>query len=85
MSSISDCPAEVACVLTVSESAASALLYEASVLTAGLQMTPSALQAGSISWQHARIVADETMDLGTAWDSRDCFSDNVYLPSCHGF
>jgi hypothetical protein len=58
--------AEVACVLTVSERAAGALLYEASVLTAGLQMTLSALQAGSISWQHARSVADETTNLGTA-------------------
>jgi hypothetical protein len=55
--------AEVACVLTVSERAAEALLVEAHELTTALPLTLSALQEGSISWQHARIVVDETVNL----------------------
>jgi hypothetical protein len=55
--------AEVACVLTVSERTAAALLGEARTLTAGLPLTLAALQTGSISWQHARIVCDETANL----------------------
>ncbi|MBT2532658.1 DUF222 domain-containing protein, partial [Arthrobacter sp. ISL-48] len=58
--------AEVACVLTVSERAAGALLAESQTLTKHLPMTLSALQAGSISWQHARIVCDETTGLDPA-------------------
>ncbi|WP_426989438.1 DUF222 domain-containing protein [Pseudarthrobacter sp. Y6] len=55
--------AEVACVLTVSERAAGALLAEAHELTTALPLTLSALQAGTISWQHARIMVDETVNL----------------------
>ncbi|CAI3795962.1 HNH endonuclease signature motif containing protein [Pseudarthrobacter sp. MM222] len=55
--------AEVACVLTVSERSAAALLSEALVLTAELPLTLAALQAGTISWQHARILVDETTNL----------------------
>ncbi|KRE71580.1 endonuclease [Arthrobacter sp. Soil762] len=55
--------AEVACVLTVSERAASALLAEAHQLTTALPLTLSALQAGTISWQHARIMVDEATNL----------------------
>ncbi|MBT2597170.1 HNH endonuclease signature motif containing protein [Arthrobacter sp. ISL-72] len=55
--------AEVACVLTVSERTAGALLCEARTLTAGLPLTLAALQAGTISWQHARILCDETANL----------------------
>jgi hypothetical protein len=58
--------AEVACVLTVSERAASALLTEAHSLTTVLPLTLSALQAGTISWQHARIMVDETVNLNPA-------------------
>jgi hypothetical protein len=58
--------AEVACVLTVSERAAGALLAEAHALTTTLPLTPSALQAGTISWQHARIMVDETVNLDPA-------------------
>ncbi|HEY8754202.1 MAG TPA: DUF222 domain-containing protein [Arthrobacter sp.] len=58
--------AEVACVLTVSERAAEALLSEAHELTTSLPLTFSALQEGSISWQHARIVVDETVNLDAA-------------------
>ncbi|MBT2594242.1 DUF222 domain-containing protein, partial [Arthrobacter sp. ISL-72] len=58
--------AEVACVLTVSERSAGALLCEARTLTAGLPLTLAALQAGTISWQHARILCDETANLEPA-------------------
>ena len=55
--------AEVACALTVSERTASALLAEAHDLTTTLPLTLAALETGVISWQHARIVVDETVNL----------------------
>jgi hypothetical protein len=58
--------AEVACVLTVSERTAGALLSESHELTTTLPLTLSALQAGSISWQHARVMVDETANLDPA-------------------
>ena len=58
--------AEVACVLTVSERTAAALLSDSRVLTTGLPLTLAALQAGTISWQHARILVDETSALDPA-------------------
>ncbi|MCI9869152.1 DUF222 domain-containing protein [Arthrobacter humicola] len=58
--------AEVACVLTVSERAAGALLSESRALTTALPLTLAALQAGTISWQHARTIVDETSSLDAA-------------------
>jgi hypothetical protein len=58
--------AEVACVLTVSERAAGALLSECQALTTALPLTLTALQAGTISWQHARIIVAETTSLDPA-------------------
>lgn len=58
--------AELACVLTVSERAAGALLSECQALTAALPLTLAALEAGTISWQHARIIVDETAGLDPA-------------------
>lgn len=58
--------AEVACVLTVSERSAAALLAESATLTTGLPLTLAALRAGSISWQHARVMCDETSGLDPA-------------------
>ncbi|QHK21555.1 DUF222 domain-containing protein [Pseudarthrobacter psychrotolerans] len=58
--------AEVACALTVSERAARALLAESHSLTTALPLTLLALQAGTISWQHARIMVDETVNLDPA-------------------
>lgn len=58
--------AEVACVLTVSERSAAALLAESATLTTRLPLTLSALQAGSISWQHARVMCDESSGLDPA-------------------
>ena len=58
--------AEVACVLTVSERAAGALLAQSHELTSALPLTLAALEAGSISWQHARAMVDETAGLDPA-------------------
>ncbi|MCI0141042.1 HNH endonuclease [Arthrobacter bambusae] len=58
--------AEVACVLTVSERTAGGLLVESRSLTTTLPLTLKALQSGTISWQHARIIVDETSGLGPA-------------------
>ncbi|WP_442545871.1 DUF222 domain-containing protein [Arthrobacter sp. KN11-1C] len=58
--------AEIACVLTVSERTAGALLADSRSLTTGLPRTLAALQSGTISWQHARIIVDETSGLGPA-------------------
>ena len=58
--------AEVACVLTVSERTAGALLSDCQALTTALPLTLAALQAGTVSWQHARIMVDETAGLDPA-------------------
>ncbi|MDI3214103.1 HNH endonuclease signature motif containing protein, partial [Arthrobacter sp. AL12] len=58
--------AELACVLTVSEHAAGTLLAQSQALTTALPLTLEALQDGTISWDHARIMVDETADLGPA-------------------
>ncbi|MGM9471217.1 DUF222 domain-containing protein [Pseudarthrobacter sp. YS3] len=58
--------AEVACALTVGERTASTLLAESHALTTGLPLTLSALTAGSLSWQHARVMVDETTNLDAA-------------------
>ncbi|WP_164198994.1 HNH endonuclease signature motif containing protein [[Micrococcus luteus] ATCC 49442] len=58
--------AEVACALTVSERTAGGLLGEAHRLTTALPLTLAALQAGTLSWQHARIMVDETTNLEPA-------------------
>ncbi|WP_255769114.1 HNH endonuclease signature motif containing protein [Pseudarthrobacter sulfonivorans] len=58
--------AEVACALTIGDRAAGALLSQAHMLTTVLPLTFSALQAGTISWQHARVMADEAATLDPA-------------------
>jgi hypothetical protein len=58
--------AEVACALTVSERTASALLAESQELTTTLPLTLEALQAGDLSWQHARAIVDEAASLDPA-------------------
>ncbi|MFE5836537.1 DUF222 domain-containing protein [Arthrobacter sp. NPDC056493] len=52
--------AEVAGALTISEGAAARLLVESSMLSTDLPVTLGALRAGSISWQHGRVMCDET-------------------------
>ncbi|QNE15868.1 HNH endonuclease signature motif containing protein [Pseudarthrobacter sp. NBSH8] len=58
--------AEVACALTIGDRAAGALLYQSQMLTTALPLTLSALQAGNISWQHARAMVDEAATLDPA-------------------
>ncbi|MBD1541571.1 DUF222 domain-containing protein [Arthrobacter sp. IA7] len=52
--------AELAGALTVSEGSAERLLVESAKLTRDLPLTLAALDSGTISWQHARIMCDET-------------------------
>ncbi|MDN4644030.1 HNH endonuclease signature motif containing protein [Arthrobacter sp. PsM3] len=58
--------AEVACVLTVSERTADGFLCDCQALTTSLPLTLAALEAGTISWQHARVMVAETTDLDRA-------------------
>ncbi|MDQ0675383.1 hypothetical protein QFZ36_002944 [Pseudarthrobacter siccitolerans] len=56
---------EIAGVLTISSPAAGALVTQSRHLTS-LPPAMDALFAGAISWQHAKIIADETEGLGPA-------------------
>ena len=58
--------AEVACALTIGDRAAGALLNQAHMLVTALPLTLSALQQGTISWQHARAMVDEAVTLDPA-------------------
>jgi hypothetical protein len=58
--------AEVACVLTIGERAAGALLGAAHALTSSLPAALDALQAGSVPWQNAQVIVDETTGLDPA-------------------
>ncbi|MET3719936.1 hypothetical protein [Arthrobacter sp. UYEF21] len=61
----------------MSERTANAPLAEAHELTTALPLTLAALEAGSISWQHARTVVDET-------DSRHWAEPRNYKPTAAG-
>jgi hypothetical protein len=56
---------EIAGVLTISSPAAAALVTQSRQLRS-LPLAMDALSAGTISWQHAKIIADETEELGPA-------------------
>ncbi|WP_043419249.1 HNH endonuclease signature motif containing protein [Arthrobacter globiformis] len=58
--------ASVACALTVSEGSAARLLSESATLTTDLPLTLAGMGSGTLSWQHARVVCDETDGLDTA-------------------
>jgi len=58
--------AEIACVLTVSERTAEALITDSLALTTVLPLTLAALRGGALSWQHARIMVDEAGSLDPA-------------------
>ncbi|WHP60746.1 DUF222 domain-containing protein [Arthrobacter sp. KFRI-F3372] len=58
--------AEIGCVLALGPRAASAFLSVSHALTSTLPLTLAALQAGTISWQHARVMADEAATLDPA-------------------
>ncbi|KRE80739.1 HNH endonuclease signature motif containing protein [Arthrobacter sp. Soil762] len=55
--------AEVGCVLAIGGRAAGALLEQSCALATSLPRTLAALQAGTVSWQHARVIVDETATL----------------------
>jgi hypothetical protein len=55
--------AEVGCVLTIGDPAAGALLAQSHALATSLPRTLAALQAGTVSWQHAKVMVDETATL----------------------
>jgi hypothetical protein len=58
--------AEVACVLTIGERAASALVGASHALSSTLPAVLDALQAGAVSWQNAQVLVDETTGLDAA-------------------
>jgi hypothetical protein len=58
--------AEVGCVLAIGDRAAGALLADSHALTTSLPRTLAALQAGTISWAHARTMVDQTASLDPA-------------------
>lgn len=55
--------AEVGCVLAIGDPAAGALLAQSYALATSLPRTMAALQAGKVSWQHARVLVEETATL----------------------
>ena len=57
--------AEVACVLTIGDGRPGPA-GQSQVLTTALPLTLAALQAGTISWQHARVMVDEAATLDRA-------------------
>ncbi|MCQ6271706.1 HNH endonuclease [Pseudarthrobacter sp. R1] len=58
--------AEVGCVLAIGDRAAGALLADSHALTTFLPRTLAALQAGTMSWAHARATVDQTASLDPA-------------------
>jgi hypothetical protein len=58
--------AEVGCVLAIGDRAAGALLAEAHALTTSLPRCLAALQAGTISWAHARTMVEQAAGLDRA-------------------
>ncbi|WP_350004080.1 DUF222 domain-containing protein [Pseudarthrobacter sp. WHRI 8279] len=58
--------AEVGCALVIGDRAASALLAESHALTTSLPRTLAALGSGTISWAHARGMAEEAATLDPA-------------------
>jgi hypothetical protein len=58
--------AEVGCALVIGDRAAGALLAESHALATALPRTLAALGSGTISWQHAREMVDQTVGLDRA-------------------
>ena len=58
--------AEIGCVLTLGPRAAGSFLATSHALADSLPLTLAALQAGSLSWGHAVVMADEAAALGPA-------------------
>lgn len=55
--------AEIGCVLALGPRAAASFLATSHALTSSLPRTLEALQSGTLSWQHAIVLADETASL----------------------
>lgn len=55
--------AEVGCLLAIGDRAAGALLAQSYALTTSLPRTMEALKAGTMSWQHARVMVEEAATL----------------------
>jgi hypothetical protein len=55
--------AEVGCVLAIGDRAAGAHLAQSYALNTSPPHTLAALQAGTVSWQHAKVMVDETATL----------------------
>ncbi|MFD0043878.1 DUF222 domain-containing protein [Pseudarthrobacter scleromae] len=55
--------AEIGCVLAIGPRTSSAFLSVSHALTTTLPLTLAALQAGTLSWQHAQVMADEAATL----------------------
>ncbi|MDP9694112.1 UNVERIFIED_ORG: hypothetical protein J2X79_001667 [Arthrobacter globiformis] len=75
--------AEVAGALTVSEGSAARLLVESATLSKDQPLTLASLQAGTISWQHARIVCDETD--GLEREAAAAFEAHFLDPNAPGY
>lgn len=58
--------AEIGCVLALGPRAAGSFLATSHALTSSLPRTLEALQSGTLSWQHAMVLADETASLDVA-------------------
>lgn len=58
--------AEVGCILAIGDRAAGALLEQSYALATTLPRTLEALRAGTVSWQHARVMVEETVTLDRA-------------------
>ncbi|TWD55119.1 uncharacterized protein DUF222 [Arthrobacter sp. AG367] len=58
--------AEIGCVLALGPRAAASFLATSHALTSSLPRTLEALQSGTLSWQHAIVLADETASLDAA-------------------
>lgn len=58
--------AEIGCVLALGPRAAASFLATSHALTSSLPRTLEALQSGTLSWQHAVVMADETASLDAA-------------------
>ncbi|MEE2523433.1 DUF222 domain-containing protein [Pseudarthrobacter sp. J75] len=58
--------AELGCLLSIGDRSAGALVAQAHALTTSLPRTMQALKAGAVSWQHARVMMDETATLNSA-------------------
>ncbi|MFF1883864.1 DUF222 domain-containing protein [Pseudarthrobacter sp. NPDC058196] len=58
--------AEIGCVLALGPRAASSFLATSHALSASLPRTAAALNNGTLSWQHATVMADETAGLDAA-------------------